>query len=429
MRTESKIGWKAGLLLLIIFNFSCSKKIITNAQPASEEFVQIQVGTKSISTNKFTNKNIPVVPMWKAEVPSTDLRNGAGFPVLNQAEHTMVWQPAIAGDGAYNHYACLIYYKGKFFAMWGNHSLGEDAPGQRVLFTRSDEWGKWKDAKELFPAPGPVKPRSEKGIHLKPDRWAIVDDILYAITYVHGAGIYPIARSVDESGKTGDPFLIQSLPSNGHLPEFMMNLPNRNIAPPVAANILNWYTQNNQISWWASADQGVPRTAIDGANLIESFTYRAKDNGLVLFLRNWGTNSNPVHNNRLYVSFSNSLTSWDKAHPTDIPDAPSRAQAITLQDGTVLLIGNQNVSEFDKPVYIDRDPMTISVSKDGYTFDKVYAFRTESPSQFRIPGVSGRNPGYAYSSSIVVNKELYTLYSIGKEDMAISKVPLSAMGL
>src|SRR5690606_30168864 len=154
-------------------------------------------------------------------------------------------------------------------------------------------------------------------------------------------------------GNTGEPFLLHSLPSNGHLPDFMMDLPSREIVPPVAVKILDWYTETNQISWWASASQGVPRTAIDGANLIESFTYKAKDNGLVLFLRNWGTNSNPVHNNRLYVSFNNSLTGWGKAHPTDIPDSPSRAQAITLKDGTVLLIGNQNVSVFDQPVYLD----------------------------------------------------------------------------
>src|SRR5690606_38521016 len=134
---------------------------------------------KLISTNKFTNNNIPVVPMWKAGTPSTDLRKGAGFTVLTQAEHTTVWQPAVKSDGAYNHYACLIEYKGKLFAMWGNHSLGEDAPGQRVLFSRSNEWGNWTNAEELFTAPGPVKPRSEKGIHLKPDRWAIVDDMLY----------------------------------------------------------------------------------------------------------------------------------------------------------------------------------------------------------------------------------------------------------
>ncbi len=419
----------SGLSLIILAFPSCSAKKVIPVEKSKKEYVNIQVGTRLISTAKFTKNNTPVVPMWKADIPNAELRSGAGFTVLNQAEHTLVWQPADATEGAYNHYACLIEYKGQLFAMWGNHSRGEDAPGQRVLFSRSDKWGSWTEAKELFPAPGPVKSRSEKGIHLKPDRWAIVDDTLFAITYVHGAGIYPIARSVDDNGNMGQPFLVSRQPANGEFPVFMNDLPGRFTIPAVAHKIMSWYATTNQVSWWASADLGVPHKAVDGARLIESFTYKTKDSGYVMFLRNWGTNSNPTHNNRLYVCFSNELKNWGTAYPTDIPDSPSRAQAITLKDGTVLLIGNQNVTELDKPVYIDRDPMTISVSHDGHTFSKVFAFRTASPSGFRIPGIGGRNPGYAYSSSIIFNNELYTLYSVGKEDMAISRVALSALGL
>ncbi len=428
-----KITIKSFIAISILTNLfcltSCSKK--TNGQQqgggGSAGPVEILVGTKRISTDKYTKAKVPVVPMWKAQKPTTDLRNGAGLQLLTEAEHANVWQPQIPADGGYNHYACLINYKGQFFAMWGNHSLGEDAPGQRVLFSRSNNWNSWGTPQEIFPAPGPVKPRTEDGIHLKPDRWAIVDDILYAITYVHGAGRYPIARSVDENGNLGTPFLLGNLPSNAGLPEYMIGLPNQNT--PVAVKILAWYKQTNQISWWAAEDEGIQRTGIDGATLIESFTYKAKDNGSVLFMRNWGTSSNPVHNNRLYVCFNNGPGSWGRPHPTDIPDAPSRAQAITLSDGKVLLIGNQNVTEFDIPVYLDRDPITVSISSDGYSFEKVYALRTGSPTSYRIPGIGGRNPGFAYSSSIVFNDYLYTLYSVGKEDMAITRVPLSTIKL
>ncbi|WP_353197345.1 exo-alpha-sialidase, partial [Parapedobacter defluvii] len=109
--------------------------------------------------------------------------------------------------------------------------------------------------------------------------------------------------------------------------------------------------------------------------------------------------------------------------------SPSRAQALTLEDGTVLLIGNQNVNRYDQALYLDRDPITVSVSEDGYTFNRVYALRTGSPTQFRFSGISGRNPGYAYSSSVIHEGYLYTMYSIGKEDMGITRVPLSALDL
>ena len=420
-----------GLIVFSQLSNACSKtrSDTPDTDNDGQDMTEINVGTKIIKTNKVTKDGTPVVPMWNAQMATDDLRNGAGFPILTEAEHTAVWEPATKDDGAYNHYACLIHHKGKFYAMWGNHPLGEDAPGQRVLYATSEAWGEWSDPQELFPAPGPVLPRSERGIHLKADRWAVIDDELYAITYVHGAGVYPIARTISENGELGEPFLVESLPANGALPIYMQGLDASVTAPPIGVRLYNWYRENDHISWWAAASWGVQRKSVEGQSLIESFIYRAKDGGLVLMLRDWGHNNNPVHNNRLYVSFNDGTGGWSTPYPTDIPDSPSRAQAITLDDGTVLLIGNQNVNRFDQALYLDRDPMTISVSKDGYTFDRVYTLRTDSPTGNRFSGIGGRNPGYAYSSSIVLDGWLYTLYSIGKEDMGITRVPLSALNL
>ena len=405
---------------------SSAPKKFLNAKDSSVDPIEIQVGTRTIKTNKFTNKGTAVVPMWDAPMARKPLRGGAGFQVLLEAEHDTVWQPTVREDGAYNHYAALIHFKGQFYAMWGNHELGEDAPGQRVLFARADAWNNWTDAEELFPAPGPVQPRSERGIHLKADRWAVIDDKLYAITYVHGAGVYPIARSVSEDGVLGEPFLVRGLPRNGSLPEYMQD--NGNSTPPeLGGRLSEWYHDNNQISWWAGANWGVQRRAVDEASLIESFIYPAKDGRLVLMLRDWGTPMNAVHSNRMYVSFNDGEGGWGTPYPTDIPDSPSRAEALTLEDGTVLLIGSQNVPHFDEALYLDRDPITVSISEDGYTFDRIYALRTDSPTGFRISGVGGRNPGYGYPSSIVHEGWLYTLYSIGKEDMGITRVPLSVL--
>lgn len=407
------------ILLLLVF--------IANVANANHKLLSdttLKIGHKTFKTTKRTKAGTPVVPMWDAGTPNQNLRDGAGFPILTGAQHAAVWGPETKEEGAYNHYACLIFYKGKFLAMWGNHPLGEDAPGQRVLFSVSNEWGKWAKPTEIFAAPGPVKPKSDEGIHLKPDRWIIIEDILYAVTYVHGAGRYPIARSVSENGILGEPFLVRDLPKNAKLPTYMQQA---NALQPIGDKITNWYVQNDQVSWWADKHEGVNRKGVDGSQLIETFSYRAKDDGLVLMLRNWGTPSNPVHNNRMYVSFKKGNGKWGTPYPTDIPDSPTRGQALRLTDGTILLIGSQNAPIFDEALYLDRDPITISISKDGYTFDRVYALRTASPKKFRFSGVKGRNPGYAYSSSIIHEGWLYTLYSIGKEDMAISKVALEEL--
>ncbi len=414
------------IFLCTMCSCACSKKATQGPPAVATKEVDITVGSRKIKTAKFTKTGTPVVPMWNAPMATVDIRNGAGFPKLTSAEHAFVWQPAAREDGAYNHYACLIFHKGVFYAMWGNHSLGEDAPGQRVMYSSTTDWKQWSEAKELFAAPGPVLPRSEDGMHFKPDRWAVVDDELYAVVFMHGAGRYPIARLVKASGEFGEPFLVEPLPSNASLPSYMQGT-NTTQLLPIAAKITKWYEDNDQISWWADAVHGVPRKSVDGASLIESFMYRTKQDEQVVMLRNWGTSSNPVHNNRMYVSFKKGAGGWATPHPTDIPDAPSRAQAIKLPDGRILLIGNQNVPYFDAALYLDRDPITVSISNDGYTFDKVFSLRTASPTTFRFTGVGGRNPGYAYSSSIVHDGFLYTLYSIGKEDMGISRIPLSEL--
>lgn len=410
--------FKSSFILLFLFVFSSN---FVNACHQNVSDTTLKIGCRIIKTAKRTKSGTAVVPMWQTGTPNQAQRTGAGFPVLKDAEHAMVWQPESKEEGAYNHYACLIFYKGKFFGMWGNHPLGEDAPGQRVLFSISDSWGKWRKPNEIFAAPGPIKSKSEEGIHLKPDRWVIVDDLLYAVTYVHGAGRYPIARSVTESGTLGEPFLLKDLPKKASLPIYMTQT---KVPEPIASKILNWYKQNDQVSWWADKNEGVNRKGVDGSQLIEAFSYRGKDDGLVLMLRNWGTPSNPVHNNRIYVSFKKGDGQWGAPYPTDIPDSPTRGQAMRLEDGTILLIGSQNAPVFDEALYLDRDPITVSISKDGYIFDRVYVLRTASPKKFRFSGVRGRNPGYAYSSSVVHNGWLYTMYSIGKEDMAITKVPL-----
>jgi hypothetical protein len=410
-------------------SFTLHHVTITRMAASGSTAVEIQVGPRSFTTDQYTLKGAPVVPMWQAPMPTANTADAAGFPVLAEAEHAYVWQPATREAGAFNHFSALAHYRGRFFAMWGNHPDGETGPGQRTMYAWSDAWGEWSEAFDLFPPPGPVKPRNQSGIHCKPDRWMVVDDILYAVVYMDGAGRYPVARSVAMDGTLGEPFLVRTLPEGATLPVYMQGYVHTTERAQLALRLRSWYILNSQVSWWAYSGEGVPRTGIFGADLIEPFTYRARDGGYVLLSRYWGHSGNPVHDNRMYVSFSNSPSGWAAPYPTDIPDSPSRAEAVTLADGTVLLIGNQIAYRYDTALYLDRDPITVSLSDDGLVFDRVYALRANAPKFYRFSGVSGRNFGYAYSSSLVHQGWLYTLYSIGKEDVGISRVPLTALGV
>lgn len=395
-------------------------KVIRGPAPALPYFV----GIRRVKTDLINQSGLPVIPMWRAwKDDGKDSR--MAYPLVPSAQHATVWEPQTREEGAYNHYACLVFHEGRFHAMWGNHPLGEDAPGQRVLYSSSDEWGKWSDPVELFGPPGPILPRSQRGIHLKPDRWVVLDGKLFAIVYVHGAGRYPIAAEVFDGEIRGDIFPFDPVPSEHRLPSFMTLREASNEHLPWVDKIREWYRINDQISWWAMVDGRQARRGIDNATVIESFTYRAKDGEIALMMRDWGTPGNPVHSNRMYVSFNEDTENLLPPWPTNIPDSPTRSEALRLECGTILLIGSQLAISLDEALYLDRDPLTISISKDGYVFDEVHILRTHSKSQFRIPGVSGRNHGFAYSSSIVKDGWLYTLYSISKEDMGITRARLN----
>ena len=388
----------------------------------------LTIGSQTIITNKVTSYGTPVISMWNAPMPQSGVK-AAGFPLINGVKHTLVWAPHSRQEGAYNHYACLIHHDGRFWAMWGNHPFSEDGPGQRVLFASSKDGKEWIPHGEFFPPPGPVRKKEDSGgIHLKPDRWAVVDGKLYGIVYVHGAGVYPIVSELTAQGKRGEPFLLRGMPRGAKLPSFM---PKPAESPELAAKIRQWYVDNDLISWWAQSpnEHIVNSKSIDGAKMIEPFMYRSKS-GLVVLQRSFQKKGQkPPLNNRMYVSFPNGKGGWSKPYPTDIPDAPSRAQAQQLPDGRVIMIGNQIAPRFDDGLYLSRDPLTLSVSPDGKCFDRVFAVRTGSTNGPRFDGVTGRARGtaYGYPSMIIHDGMVYVLYSIHKEDMAISSFPLDSI--
>ena len=103
--------------------------------------------------------------------------------------------------------------------------------------------------------------------------------------------------------------------------------------------------------------------------------------------------------------FSADGANWPAAEPTDIPDSPSLSTAVSLENGTVLLAGNHVATEFYNPQEVSqytRNPLTLSVSSDGYIFKKAFALRKDIQ-KHRIPGVMGRgNGGGQYPTLLLV---------------------------
>jgi len=413
-------------IIIIIITLALSLSI------TAQQNNTITLGTRTFQYNEVTPRGIPVIPMWKAQMPTNDRENAAGFPILEDAKHYYVWQPTTPEEGTFNHFAALFFHNNRFHAMWVNNWHCENCAGQRILYSSSKDAMEWTSPVELFPSPGPVLTRGERGLWLASDRWAVVDGKLYAVVYVFGTGShsYTIAREIAHDGTFGTPFPLRQISERAAVPEFMRR-PRFN--SELSQKFNNWYKINDEVSFWAYNDNiGLPSRGIDETRLLESFAWRSKQ-GMVIGLRDYSTHTRDnvlVSSNRIYVSFPDGKGGWTAAYPTDIPDSHSRAQARRLSDGRVLLVGNQIAHKFDEGIYLSRDPLTIAVSPDGEFFTKVFALRSggQDGTRHRIQRLPGQGPtGYGYPSMIIHNDMIYVLYSINKEDMAITVVPLSAI--
>lgn len=379
----------------------------------------------------------PIRHMWACGMPEADVE-GAGFPILATAEHHQLYL-ATRETGAYNHHSRLFLHRGRLYAMWSNHRQGEDSPGQRVLWSWSDDGANWQQWAELFPAPVAMGSGEDSGFYLVAGGWKAVDGRLFALASANCAvgfensdrtSLKPrpdgehkfrrverrgsFAREVCPDGSLGEVFCLGKTPPEQKDLSFQAAASDDPRFAELAKGIRDQFPQMR-----------LPK-GIDTNRLCEPTHYQAKDGRHVVLLRD------DCYSHRMYASISDDGVSWPVAYPTDIPDSPSLSTNVVLPDGTVLLIGNQMAPEFDnpKPAHYERDPLMVSVSADGYLFTRAYALRC-GQQDWHVPRklVLGRGGGAQYPSALVHDGQLYVLYSMGKEDIWVSRVPLTDLGL
>lgn len=81
--------------------------------------------TPEIRNNYTTSKNIPHLSV----------------------ERSWIYRPDTAWT--YSHHASIAHFKNKFVAVWSNGYVGEDQPGQRVLFATSKDFFHWSEPRVL----------------------------------------------------------------------------------------------------------------------------------------------------------------------------------------------------------------------------------------------------------------------------------------
>lgn len=105
-----------------------------------------------------------------------------------------------------------------------------------------------------------------------------------------------------------------------------------------------------------------------------------------------------------------------------MPDARTKQSAGNLPDGTAYLVHSPNAGK-------TRIPLALSLSRDGMVFDRSHLLRGEADLQPLLHAGLYKRPGYHYPKSVVANGHLYIAYTANKEDVELTRIPLSALEL
>jgi hypothetical protein len=378
---------------------------------------------------------------WNVPWPQVG-KEAYGYPVLQGVESFPIYHATLL-TGVYSHHAQIGHFHGTFFASWSNQEWGEDGPGQRVLCSLSTDGKKWKEPFVCLPSMGDMRKPERYGRVLTAEAWVEVAGKMYVVADVNDkpgptnkiasgyettvggqkrmmfdrrVGWGRVARSVARNGDMGPVFwLVDDPPApmegfpqypNASDPEY------REIASQIDQDLAN---PLHMPAWDFLNHTDRPRSD-DNHEMGEPTAYRRPDGVIVKLSRD-------DQSHWLYASLSSDGgKTWTTHVRTNIPNSPSKAVAGTLPNGKIYLIGNQ----IPGGAHNFRDPLVIALSPDGKNFNWAAAIRHGTP-PLRHPGLY-KDHGFQYPSAMVEGNALWVIYSINKEDVAISRIPLSELG-
>lgn len=320
----------------------------------------------------------------------------------------------------YNHGAVPFAFNGKLYVQWQSSRADEDAPESEVRYAMSVDGKHWSDAIIL------ERPRADATV--TNGGWWAYGDTLVAYINVWPHDLEPRGGYVEyRTSKDGvhwsaaKPVLNdQGEPLAGIMEQDIRALPDGRLVSAVhqqpGLTLKPYFTDDatGRSGWQAGKISNLPQSGSVSRELEPSW-YR-RGNELVMIFRDQGSSFR-----LLAATSSDRAESWSTPVITNFPDSRAKQSAGNLPDGTAFIVNNPSGRKA-------RFPLVLSTSADGELFDRAWLLRAGGEA-LPVQKYDGhyKRVGYSYPKSTLFEGYVYTAYATGKEDIDITRVPVTSL--
>lgn len=354
-----------------------------------------------------------VNPLFDLSQPET-----LGLSFAENAKTITIFSPD-ENENKYNHGVVLLPFKGMLYAQWQSSSLDEDGEDTQVFYSRSTDGREWTP-------PVALTEKWEGGIKTSGGWWNN-GDTLVAFICVWPAENNPKGGHTEYRlsadgirwgepenllNREGNPVMgiieqdVKALPEGRLITAFHMQ-PGLTATPYFTDDPLG-------VSGWTAGKMQNMSTDKNMSREIEPSWFYRKDGDVVMIFRDQNSSFNKLAS----MSKDNGET-WTTPVVVDTPDSRAKQSAGNLPDGTAFMVNNPSGNK-------NRFPLVVTLSKDGFLFDKAFLLRSggQDLQPWRYAGKYKR-AGYSYPKSVVWGDYLYVSYATNKEDVELTRVPIS----
>ncbi len=366
-------------------------------------------------------------------------------------ETTMVFRGKPGAQ--YAHHPQITTFQGRLIATWSSGLIHEDAEGQSMQMATSEDGGK------TWSAPTVVAPHSiggfADGIVTNGGIYVYEDSLIayyghyrhegeskrLAEEYVGGNSPLPTDSDVftgilvsHDAGKTWQDTgerIERLIPNLGpqRLKSGRLLLPGHTTFyyTDDPAGLSGWKRAGLPVENQDYADSpsgfyaAAQQLGLEGLAFCEASCYEMPDGTIQMLMRTI-VNADIIKENPFVLAVTQSRdqgVTWSEPMLTDFVDCGSKFQFGTLPDGRYYCVS------CPQP-HAGRTPLVLSVSSDGIAFSKHYIIGSRKDYPPRYPGrYKGGVYGYATSCLDENTDTLFIIYSLGKEDIEISRIQLS----